>query len=490
MTNFIDLLKAQFKTAGDRNAIIYRGRKLSYSELEKEVKDFAAYLQSKGLQKGDRVALYTSDKYPLLIMHLGVILAGGVSMPLNFQFTEDEVKFFLDDSGSRFVFYSKKESDVIEKVKSACDRVEDFVLHGENLDFTSDSSFANVEINGDDHVFMMYSSGTTGRPKGIVHTHKNVGLSLLSLQERWKFTQDDVLLNVLPLYHLHGLSFGAHLSLITGNSMMIEDTFLHAMDLIKDATVFMAVPTIYYAFLNRRDKFVEKAKEWGNVRLFTCGSAPIRSEVLPDLEAIIGNRIINRYGMTESHVITSLMLDGPKKQGSVGVPIDGMEMKIVGAVDSLAVGEVVIRSEHLFKEYWNRPDANAAAFDEDGFFHTGDLGSLDSDGFLTLFGRMDDMIIIDGENVYPPVIERVLNSFDGVKESAVFGIPDSQRGEKVVAAIVADGDLDLNELRRYCETKLVPYQRPSQFELMEKLPRNTMSKILKRNLVDTFTESV
>jgi malonyl-CoA/methylmalonyl-CoA synthetase len=490
MNNFIDLLEAQFQRGADRPALVYREETISYGKLEQQVKIFAAYLQGLGLVKGDRVALYSSQKFPLLVMHLGVIVGGGVSVPLNFQFTKDEVEYYLQDSGARFVFYSKNEGEVVSQVKDICPGVEAFIHHKDVLDFVPSTAFKEVDIVGSDPVFMMYSSGTTGRPKGIVHNHKNVGLSLLSLQSRWKFTQDDVLLNVLPLYHLHGLSFGAHLSLITGNCMMIEDTFLHAMDQIQKATVFFAVPTIYYAFLNRRAVLEEKAKGWGDVRLFTCGSAPIRSEVLPDLESIINNRITNRYGMTESHVITSLLLDGPKKQGSVGTPIDGIEMKIVGATDSLAVGEVVVKSDNLFGQYWNRPDAMAKAFDEDGYFHTGDLGSLDSDGFLTLFGRMDDLIIIDGENVYPSVVERVLNCHAGVRESAVVGVLDARRGERIVAAVVANDALNIHELEDYCKAKLAPYQWPSQFEVVDKLPRNTMSKVLKRSLVERFTDVV
>jgi malonyl-CoA/methylmalonyl-CoA synthetase len=265
------------------------------------------------------------------------------------------------------------------------------------------------------------------------------------------------------------------------------------MEKIRDATVFMAVPTIYYAFL-RRHEFKKKAMEWNRTRLFTCGSAPIRPEVLPELETILNGKLINRYGMTESHVITSLPLNGPFPYGSVGLSLDGIEMKLVAKDgrtlfsgtthddDHKAVGEVKVRSKNLFSHYWNNPVETANAFDEDGFFSTGDLGYLDEFGLLTLVGRKKDLIITDGYNVYPTIVERVLNSFQQVKESAVIGVPDDKRGEKVVAVIVPDDHLNTGELKKYCQTHLVNYQVPARFELVDELPRNTMGKILKRVL--------
>jgi malonyl-CoA/methylmalonyl-CoA synthetase len=269
------------------------------------------------------------------------------------------------------------------------------------------------------------------------------------------------------------------------------------MDKIRDATVFMAVPPIYYAFL-RRKEFKEKATEWKKTRLFTCGSAPIRPEVLPELEEILDTNLINRYGMTESHVVTSLPLSGPFPQGSVGLPMKGLEMKLVGKDgealsttspqkdDKKAVGEVRIRGENLFSHYWNKPEATSDAFDEESYFCTGDLGYRDEHGFLTLVGREKDLIITSGYNVYPPVVERVINGFERVRESAVIGVPDEMRGERVVAVLVTDGPLDADQLKKFCQKKLANYQVPTRFELIDELPRNTMGKVLKRTLRDKF----
>ncbi len=435
--------------------------------------------------------------------HLGITLSGGISVPLNFNFTEEEMVYFLNDSGARFIFASGRQASLIRQIKDRCRKLGEIIDPTEVTEMRTTTKLKAVPIESKDYCLMLYSSGTTGRPKGVVHTHGNVGASLLALQKCWKFTPDDVLLNVLPLFHIHGLSFAAHLALISGSSMLLEDKFhpLRTMKKMKDATVFMGVPTMYYAFL-RRSELREEAREWHRIRLLTCGSAAIRSEVIGELEVIMGRNLTNRYGMTESHVITSLPLDGPFKGGSVGLPLEGIEMKLVsesgrnlsgeseGQNDDRVVGEVKIRSENLFSHYWKKPDATNSAFDREGFFSTGDLGYLDEDGFLTLVGRKDDLIITHGYNVYPPVVERVLNEFPQVKESAVVGIPDRRRGEKVVAVIVPSGVLDMKELRKHCQAKLADYQRPTHFELVEELPRNTMSKVLKRRLREELTKGV
>ena len=492
MACFADLLHDRFDQHSDEPAILYRGDVLTFAQLEEKAKCVGALLQDKGLEKGDRVILYTPDKLPFLMAHLGVILSGGVSLPLNFGFTEDEMVYFINDSGARFIFAAGEQAERIARIRDRCPTLEEIISPAEAITGSA-GRFRDPGLQAEDHCFMLYSSGTTGRPKGVVHTQQNLTASLLDLQACWRFAPDDVLLNVLPLFHIHGLSFATHLSLISGSAMMLEDRFhpVKTLDKINDATVFMAVPTIYYAFL-RRDEFRLKAKEWDKTRLFTCGSAPIRPEVLPELEEILDSRLINRYGMSESHVITSLPLGGPFPQGSVGLPLDGVELKLVDeggqTVGGDGVGEVKIRSKNLFDHYWNKPDATAEAFDADGFFATGDLGRLDEHGFLTLVGRQKDLIITDGYNVYPTVVERVLNSLPQVRESAVIGLPDDRKGERVVAVVVPEGPAEADALRKHCQANLANYQVPMRFEFIDELPRNTMGKILKRSLRDDLAE--
>jgi malonyl-CoA/methylmalonyl-CoA synthetase len=541
MKGFIELIDHQFRENSRHPAIIYQDQVFSYAEVEERAKTIGAFLREKGLKTGDIVILYTPEKLSFLLIHLGIILCGGVSLPLNPDFTLEEMIYFLNDSGARFIFASGQQASIINKIKNKCPGLKAVfepsialnqkflrgvqMLHGavfskrgvappthsrsarchslgaSSQKFAEKTKFHKVLVkSAPPGCFMLYSSGTTGQPKGVMHNHANTGASLLALQKCWKFSSEDVLLNVLPLFHIHGLSFAAHLSLISGSSMIIEDRFhpLKTMEKIKDATVFMGVPTYYYSFLNRR-QFREKAKGWWRTRLFTCGSAPIRSEVLDEIEAIIGKPLINRYGMTESHVITSLPLDGPYKHGSVGLPLEGIEVKIEKeeprtntdrhGQEKILVGEVMVRSQNLFDQYWKKSDATQSAFDGDGFFKTGDLGYFDENGYLFLKGRKNDLVITSGFNVYPAVVERVINEFPGVKESAVIGIPDSVKGEKVMAVVVpeAAGKIDIDELKKHCREKLVNYQCPFSFKLMEELPRNTMGKVLKRELKEKFS---
>ena len=311
---------------------------------------------------------------------------------------------------------------------------------------------------------------------------------MAALAECWRFTPEDRLLNCLPLFHIHGLSFACHVALLTGCEILIADRFhpRRTLDRIGEATVFYGVPPFYYSFLDRPE-FREKTRGWESLRLMTCGSAPIRPEVLPKLDSILRRPLINRYGMTETHVISSLPLAGPVKQGSVGFPLPGIEMDVRNAAGMAAgrdeVGQVWVRGPNLFNRYWRKPEATRDAFDDDGWFCTGDLGQVDEAGFLTLRGREKDLIIVSGFNVYPPVVERVLNGCPGVRESAVVGLPDKRKGERVVAAVVKeDATLDDATIRAYCADHLIAYQRPSRIVLVDSLPRNTMGKVLKREL--------
>jgi malonyl-CoA/methylmalonyl-CoA synthetase len=277
--------------------------------------------------------------------------------------------------------------------------------------------------------------------------------------------------------------------------MRVEDAFhpRRTLEAVGRGTVFMAVPTFYYAFLDRPE-FREAAGGWGGVRLFTCGSAPIRPEVLPELERVLRRPVINRYGMTESHVISSLPLEGPWPQGSVGVPLGGIAIRLVNENGAPAApgeaGSVQLRGPNLFREYWRQPDATRQAF-QSGWFDTGDLGTRDADGFLTLVGRKNDLIITSGFNVYPQVVERIINDCPGVRESAVVGLPDKKRGERVVAAVVRVGEaLSESGLRNFLAGRIVDYQRPVEIVFVPAIPRNTMGKVLRRELRDQLAGSI
>jgi malonyl-CoA/methylmalonyl-CoA synthetase len=300
--------------------------------------------------------------------------------------------------------------------------------------------------------------------------------------------------NVLPLFHIHGLCFATHLALLAGGGVLLDDHFQpqRTLALVGQGTVFMAVPTIYYRLLEEPE-FRSAVQSWTSVRLFTCGSAPIRPEALTEVEAILGRPVINRYGMSEAFVITSLPLDGPWPMGSVGLPLEGIEVRVDTTNQKPAapeeVGTVRLRGPNLFRGYWGQPEATRAAF-VDGWFDTGDLGFCDAAGFLTLVGRQNDLIITKGYNVYPQVVERVINACPGVKESAVVGVPDERRGDRVVAVVVrGDPALDESRLRSHWGERLVDYQRPVEVFFVEALPRNALGKVLRRDLREGILQS-
>lgn len=489
--HFLDDLRTTIAARAKHEAVCFKERVFTYGELDAEAQSWAGQFRACGLEPGDRVAIVTPEKPAFLLAHLGVLYAGGASLPLNPRFTREELRFFLADSGARVVVAGAEQYATIESLRAELPEIHavlaDMPPHG-----TPHLISREVAVDVDAPCLMLYSSGTTGRPKGVIHTHASLSSSLRALKRCWRFTGDDVLVNVLPLFHIHGLSFAMHLSLLSGSRMVVADAFhpRHTLDLLRDATVFMGIPTFYYSFLDRPE-FKPAARNWHGIRLFTCGSAPIRPEVLPELEATLGRPVINRYGMTEAHVITSLPLDGPWPSGSVGLPLEGIELRVLTDGGSPAapgeVGSVQIRGPNLFREYWRNPEATRQAF-ETGWFDTGDLGSRDARGFLTLVGRKNDLIITNGFNVYPQVVERVINECPGVRESAVIGIPDRKRGERVIAAVVrTDDTLSSQAVRAFLGQRLVDYQRPAEIIFVKELARNPMGKVLRRELRDQLS---
>jgi malonyl-CoA/methylmalonyl-CoA synthetase len=486
--HFLDELRATAAERAGRPALTHREHTYSFGEIERRAERCAGWLQQLGVGPGDRVVVAAAEKLPFLAAHLGAVYAGAVSLPLNPRFTRDELRYFLSDSAARVAVVGPEIRPVVDGLRPELPEL-GAVADADQAWEAPEGTYREPAVGADDPCLILYSSGTTGRPKGVVHTHANLAASLHALRDCWRLTPDDVTFNVLPLFHIHGLSFATHLSLLTGGHMIMSDAFhpRRTLDDVGKGTVFMAVPTFYYAFLDRPE-FAEAARGWKGVRLFTCGSAPIRPEVLPGLEAVLGRPVINRYGMTEGHVLTSLPLDGPWPQGSVGLPLDGVELSVDREDGTPAgpgeVGSVRVRGPNLFREYWRNPEATRAAF-ASGWFDTGDLGMRDANGFLTLVGRKHDLIITSGFNVYPQVVERVINECPGVKESAVLGVPDDRRGERVVAVVVKeDPTLDERRLKAHCGEHLVDYQRPASIVFADALPRNAMGKVLRRELRD------
>jgi malonyl-CoA/methylmalonyl-CoA synthetase len=485
---FLPALQDTFAEQAVRAAVVHEQRTFTFRDLTIRAREGAGWLQSLGVRKGDRVVLCTANKRAFVFGHLAALFAGAVSLPLNPRFTREELRFFLQDSGARVAIVGEETNAIAESLRPElpllCHVVPDIVV----LDAPK-STYRVVTLNADDPCLLIYSSGTTGWPKGVIHTHGNVASSLLALQKCWRVTPDDVVLNVLPLFHIHGLCFATLLTLLCGGCVILDEFEpQQTMARIRECSVFMAVPTIYYRFLEQPN-FRDMAKTWTKTRLFTCGSAPIRAEVLPELEAILGKPVINRYGMSEAFVITSLPLDGPWPSGSVGKPLDGVEVRV--DAEPGGVGAVQIRGPNLFRGYWKKGSGVVSdpKTTPDPFFDTGDLGVLDAAGFLTLVGRKNDLIITSGFNVYPQVVERVINDCPGVREACVVGVPDARKGERVVAVVVrADPTLDEERLRAFWIERLVDYQRPKSVMFVEALPRNAMGKVVRRELRDLIAK--
>ncbi len=360
-SHFLNDLRTTFAKCSSRKSLLYGDRAWTYSELDSAAQHCAAWLQNLGISAGDRVVLFTPNKLAFLIGQLGAMYAGGVPLPLNPRFTREEIRYFLSDSQARFVIAGNVQQALAHQLASEMPEPPAVLPDATALDPPS-AAWREPETNTDHPCLILYSSGTTGWPKGVVHTHANVASSLAALASCWRMTPDDVVVNALPLFHIHGLAFATHLTWLTGGTLVVQDAFdsQATMTAIGKATVFMAVPPMYYRLLNEPG-FGSQATTWKNTRLFTCGSAPIRAEVLPRLQETLGQPVINRYGMTEAYVITSLPLAGPWPHGSVGLPLNGVELEILRddgtAASAGEVGSVRIRGPNLFRQYWNKPEA-------------------------------------------------------------------------------------------------------------------------------------
>lgn len=490
---YADLLRTSFEQHSAYPAISFGEESFTYGELAHRIGGVARLLGERGLQRGEVLALYTNQKQALLLADLAAILLGAVALPLNEKFTTPEMEYYLDDSTAALALTDDagRERLAAAAPKSALRGI----LSVEEVLQAGNAPLPEIDIAPDDPAFMLYSSGTTGRPKGVLHHHDNLAAALVALRDFWEIGPGDRLLNCLPLYHIHGLSFCSHMMLLSGSEMVVQPSFhpRKTLEALCQCSVLFAIPTFYYSWLDH-DFFRDTAPELAGVRLFTAGSAPIRPEVLPELESILGRPITNRYGMTEAHVITSLPLGVSSIEGSCGIPLPGIELRITddtGAdLPAGEIGQVLIKGPNVFREYWRRPEATAEAFDN-GWFRTGDLGQLDEQGYLMHAGRCQELIITSGHNVYPPMIEKVLDAMPGICEAAVFGLPHPRKGEIVAAAVVCDcKDMSEDMVRTWCAERLVDYCVPTQVFFVDDLPRNTMGKILKRQLCECWSPSV
>ncbi len=446
-------------------------RQLSFGDLDRLSGQLANVLtQRYGIVSGDRVAVQWNKVPELLALHIACLRVGAVYVPLNTGYTDHEVLALLDDAApSLFVrptpiAHATRRADFAELEAAARD---------------ASTDFDDVPCDADTPAAILFTSGTTGRPKGAVLTHGNLAFNCRTLNDVWSFTSSDVLLHALPLFHTHGLFVGAYCALSCGASMIWMESF--DADAVArrlcEATVFMGVPTHYTRLLATTALDRERT---ASVRLFTSGSAPMLRATHEAFTQRTGHQIVERYGMTETGMITSNRIDGALKVGSVGPALPGVDVRI----DQGLVGGVEVRGPNVFAGYWNRPELRESEFTTDGWFKTGDIGSLDDEGFLEIVGRAKDVVISGGLNVYPKEVELVIDSFPDVLESAVIGLDDADFGEVVTAVVVARSGarLEVAALREFARASLASFKVPKHFICVEELPRNAMGKVQKAEL--------
>ncbi len=507
--NLAKLLAEAAKKHAEKPAVVFEGERYAYGEFDREVERHAAVLRGCGVGKGDRVALQLPKRVEVLFLHLAVLSIGAVTLPLNSEYRGEEIEYFLADSGSSLYV---TDAARLERAADAVGRlpgVRVLLADGEEREGADSlprrlarapERFSRAyPAGGDDAAMLCYTSGTTGRSKGAMITHRNLVSNMLALETAWDWTEEDVLLHTLPLFHAHGLNVATHGSLYAGSTIVMQERFDPARvwkTLEKDrCTLFMGVPTMYRRLVNEWEG-MERKPDLRAMRLFISGSAPLSDVLFLRFERATGLRILERYGMTETGMNTSNLVDpAGRKAGSVGYPLAGVEVRVVGNagddVPAGQVGEVWIRGDNVFLGYWGMPEKTRESF-VDGWFRSGDLGFQDpEDGMrLYLVGRAKEVIITGGYNVYPKEIENVLDGHDAVKESAVVGLPDEDFGETVAAAVAlrersVAGPPEA--LVAYCRGRLAPYKCPKRIVVVPELPRNAMGKVRKDRVPELFS---
>jgi malonyl-CoA/methylmalonyl-CoA synthetase len=496
------LAEAFIRTAGrepEKLCLRFEGEEWSYGRLRGRAENFAAALKTSGSRPKERVALFLGNCPDFLAAYLGTHLAGGVVVPVNTQYRKTELRHILGDAGARVCLTDANVRREIEGVSEDLPDLQTVVEVGEDLEEFLDGASSAYETGvpgGDDLAAIAYTSGTTGRSKGAMLLHRNLVANAEAVCTAWRWTADDVLLLALPLFHVHGLMVGAHCTFFAGAGAELHRKFDAAT--VYDAllegrvTMFFGVPTMYARLLREAALREERPRP---LRLYVSGSAPLSPQAFEEFERLFGERILERYGMTETIMNLTNPYDGERKPGTVGVPFPGQEARVVDVKrrDPLSageVGEIEVRGPHVFAGYWNRPDATEESFDEGGWFRTGDLGYVDEDGYFTISGRAKELIISGGYNVYPREVEEVIEGCPGVSEVAVVGLPDPEYGERVVAAVVRDDpDLSAEKIKEFCRKTLASYKKPREVVFVDALPRNALGKVLKHEVRDRLMES-
>ena len=492
MSNHLyDAAFAQNETS-QKAFLISPHKTVSYAGFHKRVNQLAHALVASGMKTGDRVAVQAAKSNTQLALYVATVKAGGVYLPLNTSYTAHELDYFISNAAARLVVVDEKAEAAVSPIATA-QQAKLLTLNADEtgtLSSLADSQpdqFDAVSRGPEDLAAILYTSGTTGRSKGAQLCHRNLLSNTQVLQDFWRFTADDVLLHMLPIYHTHGLFVACNLLAMVGGSMIFLPKFDsdQALAMLPKATTMMGVPTFYTRLL-ADERFTREASQ--HMRLFISGSAPLLAETHKSFEARTGKKILERYGMTETNMSTSNPYDGDRIAGTVGVPLPGVELRIADAktgevLPDGEIGIIELKGDNVFTGYWQMPEKTAESFRDDGFFITGDMARIDENGYVVIVGRDKDLIISGGLNVYPKEIESLIDEIDGVTESAVIGVPHPDFGEAVVAVIVAeDKTLSTEQVMAFLADKLAKFKQPKAVFFVDALPRNTMGKVQKVTL--------
>lgn len=457
-------------------------------------RQIASVLHGAGVKPGDRVAVQVPKSIEALALYLACLQTGAVFLPLNTAYTEEEVRYFVEDAKPQLLIMDEAHRASGERL---IDAARLYTLTGSGSGSLmvqarqTDPLDELVSRKAEDLAAILYTSGTTGRSKGAMLTHGNLLSNAQSLEQFWQFTADDVLLHALPIFHTHGLFVACNLLLLCGGRMIFQPSFTvdRVFQALPSATTMMGVPTFYTRLLADPRLSAESAR---HMRLFISGSAPLLAETHQQFEQRTGQRILERYGMTETNMNTSNPYDGERVAGTVGVVLPGIDARICDqqtqeVLGTDQVGVLQIRGPNVFAGYWQMPEKTAEELLPDGFFITGDLARIDQHGYITIVGRSKDLIISGGYNIYPREVEMLIDDIPGVVESAVVGVAHDDFGEAVVAVVIrADSEagvsLTESELLEQMQGRLAKFKLPKRIVFYSELPRNTMGKVQKNSL--------
>ena len=493
MSNFFAELEAGFKNHADQPALILSGQDdWSYAELLLQINRAAAELAAIGAGAGDRVLVQLPKSSENLALYLACLKLGLVYVPLNTGYTAAELDYFVSDAEPVLYVGEQHRSDVVSATLQPRD-TERLLVLSNGASTSDDLAIPLTAVRAtDDLAAILYTSGTTGRSKGAMLSHGNLASNAHALSEEWGWQASDVLLNALPIFHVHGLFIASHCALLNATPMIFLEKFdaSEVMARLPDATVMMGVPTFYTRLLGRSELTPDRV---AHMRVFICGSAPLTEQTFEEWEQRTGHRILERYGMSETIINTSNPLQGERVAGTVGFALLGQQVRVADEagvpVPTGEVGMIEVAGPNVFQGYWRMPEKTAEEIRGDGFFITGDLGVQAADGRLSIVGRSKDLVISGGYNVYPKEVEVALDDMAQVAESAVIGVPHPDFGEAVVAVIVpAAGEVTQAQVDAALGHQLARFKQPKRVMNVTELPRNTMGKVQKNLLREQYAD--